>query len=198
MATSRCGIRPIVVGEALVRLTGRVLAVSNAHRFRQTMLPLQFGVGVPGGAEQIIHATRFATKAHPQWMSFQADFQNAFNCISHYLILNQLHRTGYDDLVPYFLVNYGSPTYLCVRAADVTTHWILSQEGVRQGVPLGPFFFALALQLVLEALSAELKKKWQDQKHRCRLTIQRASRHPPLMLACTIKPSASRRVCSPG
>ena len=151
------GIRPIVVGEALVRLTGRVLAISNAHRFRQTMLPLQFGVGVPGGAEQIIHATRLATEAHPEWMSFQADFQNAFNCISRHLILNQLHRTGYDDLVPYFLMNYGSPSHLSVRAADGTTHWILSQEGVRQGDPLGPFFFALALQSVLEALSAELK-----------------------------------------
>ena len=151
------GIRPIVVGEALVRLTGRVLAISNAHRFRQTMLPLQFGVGVPVGAEQIIHATRLATEAHPEWMSFQADFQNAFNCISRHLILNQLHRTGYDDLVPYFLMNYGSPSHLSVRAADGTTHWILSQEGVRQGDPLGPFFFALALQSVLEALSAELK-----------------------------------------
>ena len=109
------------------------------------------------GAEQIIHATRLATEAHPEWMSFQADFQNAFNCISRHLILNQLHRTGYDDLVPYFLMNYGSPSHLSVRAADGTTHWILSEEGVRQGDPLGPFFFALALQSVLEALSAELK-----------------------------------------
>ena len=121
------------------------------------MLPLQFGVGVPGGAEQIIHATRLATEAHPEWMSFQADFQNAVNCISRHLILNQLHRTGYDDLVPYFLMNYCSPSHLSVRAADGTTHWILSQEGVRQGDPLGPFFFALALQSVLDALSAELK-----------------------------------------
>ena len=153
------GIRPIVVGEALVRLTGRALAISNAHRFRQTMLPLQFGVGVPGGAEQIIHATRLATEAHPEWMSFQADFENAYNCISRHLILTQLHRTGYDDLIPYFLMNYGSPSHLSVRAADGTTHWILSQEGVRQGDPLGPFFFAIVLQSVLEALSEEMKNE---------------------------------------
>ena len=34
----------------------------------------------------------------------------------------------------------------------------LSREGVRQGDPLGPFFFAVGLQAVLTALHEEMKK----------------------------------------
>ena len=42
--------------------------------------------------------------------------------------------------------------------ADGTTHWFLSREGVRQGDPLGPSFFAVGLQAVLTALNEEMKK----------------------------------------
>ena len=152
------GIRPIVVGEAVMRLAGRTLTMVNAARFRATLLPLQFGVGVPGGAEQVIHSTRLAAEQQPEWIVFQSDFQNAFNTISRRLILEQLFKLGYQDLVPYFLCCYGHAAQLSVRMADGTTHWFLSREGVRQGDPLGPFFFAVGLQAVLTALHEEMKK----------------------------------------
>ena len=117
------GIRPIVVGEAVMRLAGRTLTMVNAARFRATLLPLQFGVGVPGGAEQVIHSTRLAAEQQPEWIVFQSDFQNAFNTISRRLILEQLFKLGYQDLVPYFLCCYGHAAQLSVRMADGTTHW---------------------------------------------------------------------------
>ena len=150
------GIRPIVVGEPLLRLTGRILAIQNAARFRTFFLPLQFGVGVRGGAEMIIHTTRLATELHEDWAVFQADFKNAFNTISRQLILDQLIHHGVQDLLPYFILNYGQPSELSVRMANGSTQWFQSREGVRQGDPFAPFFFALGLQTVLSHLWDEL------------------------------------------
>jgi len=139
-----------------MRLAGRTLAVLNASRFQATLLPFQFGVSVPGGAEHIIHATRLIAEERPEWAVFQADFTNAFNTVSRRAILRQLFKCGYQDLVPYFLSNYGQAASLSVHMSDGAVRWLPSAEGVRQGDPLGPFFFALALQPVLVRLHKEL------------------------------------------
>jgi len=54
---------------------------------------------------------------------------------------------------------YGQPTNLNVRLEDGRVHRMLSQEGVRQGDPLAPFFFALGLQAVLIRLKTELAQE---------------------------------------
>ena len=90
-------------------------------------------------------------------MSFQADFENSFNCISRHLNpadpapLHWLRRSRsllFDEL------------WLPVALERLRSRWphrILSQERVRQGDPLEPFFLAIALQSVLEVLSEEIK-----------------------------------------
>ena len=135
------GIRPIVVGEAIMRQTGRVMVLTNSVRFRTFFQPYQFGVGVPGGAEQIIHSTRLAVQAHPGWVVFQADLSNAFNTISRTLILNELFEQGFHDMIPYYFLNYGQSANLSLRLADGSTAWFSSCEGVHRGDPVAPFFF---------------------------------------------------------
>ena len=76
--------------------------------------------------------------------------------ISRQLILDQLIHHGLQDLLPYFILNYGQPSELSVQMANGSTQWFQSREGVRQGDPLAPFFFALGLQTVLSHLWDEL------------------------------------------
>ena len=58
-------------------------------------------------------------------------------------------------LIPYFLANYADATDLSFRDVAGGTSVIKSAEGVRQGDPLGPFFFALAFDEVLSPLVSE-------------------------------------------
>ena len=77
------GIRPIVVGEVFVRIAGAALASKckgAAGEFLRARF--QMGVGVPAGAEQMIHAVRAALAAHPDWVVFKGDITNALNSIS--------------------------------------------------------------------------------------------------------------------
>ena len=87
------GVCPIVVGEALVWLTERALAISNAHRFCETLLPPKFGVGRVGqNTSQTQHALprTFTLSGCP----CRLYFSNTYNSISRHLILGQLYHTG--------------------------------------------------------------------------------------------------------
>ena len=52
------GLRPVAVGEVLRRLVGKCLAQKVAKEPEAYLLPHQFGVGVRGGCEAVVHATR--------------------------------------------------------------------------------------------------------------------------------------------
>ena len=52
------GIRPIAVGYTWRRLAAKCANAYVVGRMSQALEPLQLGVGVPGGAEAAIHATR--------------------------------------------------------------------------------------------------------------------------------------------
>ena len=52
------GLRPVAVGETLRRLVAKCLAFKVAEEAAAFLTPLQFGVGVQGGCEAIVHAAR--------------------------------------------------------------------------------------------------------------------------------------------
>ena len=143
-------LRPITVGDVLVRTAGRAIARLKGVEARN-LFPKsgQMGIAVPAGAESIIHATRIALEAHPDWAVLQIDFKNAYNTVSRTLIREELLK-HFPDLVDYFDARYGQPTKLFVPALGVG-QFIWSEVGVHQGDPLGPLFFALALRAVMVA-----------------------------------------------
>ena len=51
-------IRPIVVGEALRRLTGKCLCIITKPKASDFFTPFQYGVACPAGAEKVIHGVR--------------------------------------------------------------------------------------------------------------------------------------------
>ncbi|KAL5488770.1 hypothetical protein EMCRGX_G017763 [Ephydatia muelleri] len=57
-------IRPIVVGEALRRLTGKCLCIITKPKASDFFTPFQYGVACPAGAEMVIHGVRSCIQEH--------------------------------------------------------------------------------------------------------------------------------------
>ncbi|GKD95488.1 hypothetical protein Tco_1379385 [Tanacetum coccineum] len=109
------GIRPIVVGAIWRRLVSKVAMRGVRKEMSKYLGDFQFGVGVPSGAEAVLHsANRFLNKFHSDGSlaMLTVDFSNAFN--------------------------------LSVRLYVGDDH-IWSTTGVQHGDPLGPLLFALVL-----------------------------------------------------
>ena len=84
------GIRPIAIGEIIYRLAGRLISRCVSQRIGQKLKPIQYGVGVKGGAEIVIHALRLKKQTiladkQPNMLNPQVilsiDLINAFNSI---------------------------------------------------------------------------------------------------------------------
>ena len=76
------GVRPIAVGVTLRRLAGKVTCRSVSADCVELLKPRQFGVGVKGGAEALVHgARRYLDNLPTNHMFVKLDFSNAFNSI---------------------------------------------------------------------------------------------------------------------
>ena len=181
-------IRPIVVGEALRRLVGKVLLKSKAEvaarhfapgRFRDPATPAparplaaQLGVGIRGGAEELVHAVSAALQHHSApdpnpnpnpnpnpdpWVCASIDFRNFFNCISRPAIFRTLLASPqFIDLYPFLSTLYSkaSPAKLWADLGVQVWDDILSREGVHQGCTFGTFLACLGLQPILQEVAS--------------------------------------------
>lgn len=146
------GVRPIAMGEALRRLIGRILSARHAESIGQALLKNgQVGVGIKNSAEALYLATATAAETMlPNAALVRFDMTNAFNCVSRVAIAKAVYATGKGDLWAYFVAAYGDTTALAFGQGSSRVS-IPSEQGVQQGDPLGPMFFALALDSALAA-----------------------------------------------
>ena len=147
------GVRPIAVGEVLRRLVSKVVCKHLVKKCGPLLEELgQFGVGVKGGAEAVVHAVRKVSESFPSIGILKIDLRNAFNEAERPAILEEirLHRPEAEQ---WFRFCYDAPAVLL---CDDTILPFSSTRGVQQGDPLGPFFFALAILPCLRRLRQEL------------------------------------------
>ena len=150
------GVRPIAIGEAWPRLLGRLLAARYAKTFAQALTPIQVGVGVRGGVEIAAHMVQAASLSVQQQDDFviqSIDFSNAFNSIDRVSVYRAVEQ-HVPQLLGFFRWSYGCTSPLLI-GDDLVCR---SASGVRQGDPLGPAFFALGLQPLLQ----EVKEEFPD------------------------------------
>jgi len=155
-AQVRGNLRPIAIGETFWRLATAHTLAHHEDTTRSHLAPFQFGIGVPGGVERIIHAVN-ATLTDPdiRHAAVTIDFANAFNALDRGAMLTELysHREfrgifaiadwGYTMDTPlHFLtahsVHDGMPQEL-----------LFSRNGVRQGDPLGSLLFCIAIHRIM-------------------------------------------------
>jgi hypothetical protein len=162
------GVRPIAIGEVWLRLLAKI-ATKKVAPVGKSLAPLQYGGGFKGGAEVIIHLCGMFAKwvqaregglvyinpsvqdPNDPWVLVAVDLSNAFNTI-HRGAVGRAVRERCPQLFHFYRWAYGQPSDLRSEGGKRVCH---SATGVRQGDPLGPLFFCLGIQRVLEDLKVK-------------------------------------------
>ena len=151
------GVRPIAIGYTLRRLAAKCANFFAVNKVLSLLLPLQVGVGVPGGAEAAVHAfRRFVSNMPDGHVAVKIDFSNAFNTIRRDLILESI-LTEVPEIYRFVYAAYANPSQL--KFGD---RIIFSCEGAQQGDPLGPFEFCLGILPLLRNLTADFSVSFMD------------------------------------
>ena len=153
------GIRPVAVGEFLRRLVAKMLANDGKVREKAEKLFAevgQFGVAVKGGAEIVVQAVRtwLGKKGKAGMGVLKFDFENAYNTVSREEIANKVAEF-FPELLPWFKFCYGTPAILSCQGKRLPFE---SRDGVQQGDPLGPLFFALGILRMGRVLKEGVKE----------------------------------------
>ncbi|GKC32182.1 putative reverse transcriptase domain-containing protein, partial [Tanacetum coccineum] len=142
LVKSGCSIRPIAVGIVWRRLVSKVCATMIGHSLDTYLNDLQFGFGVSGGGEAILHAVNRLSEDRSDDIGLSmllVDFKNAFNLVDREAMLQEV-RIRCPAISRRVEFCYSKPARLYYEE-----HTLWSHQGVQQGDPIGPLLFALVL-----------------------------------------------------
>ena len=129
-------IRPIAVGEALRRLTGKGLCVMVKIKATDLFHHFQYGVACPFGAEKIAHGLRAFIDEHWGDDDFAVLKIDMINVVSRQSLLSECAK-HFPELLPWASRCYSQQPFLWHPLGRLR-----SKSGVQQGDPLGPLFFS--------------------------------------------------------
>ncbi|MFS7889274.1 putative reverse transcriptase domain, exostosin [Helianthus anomalus] len=148
-----CGEGSAIATDLLCAITA-VAMKGVGKEMTKYLNDFQFGVGVSGGAEAILHSVnRVLSERHTDGSlaMLTVDFSNAFNQVDRSALLREVRmRCPSISLWVEFL--YGQPARLYLGDGHI---W--STTGVQQGDPLGPLLFALVLHPLVHQIRDKCK-----------------------------------------
>ncbi|RYF09339.1 MAG: hypothetical protein EOO40_07070, partial [Deltaproteobacteria bacterium] len=153
------GVRPIAVGEIFYRCAMKAIVRQTFHQ--DSLKPFQLGVGSKGGVEPVVRfGEQFAEGHMSHTHGVSLDFSNAFNSVARSAVaestfkfapkLYKATRWAYSKPSPLLLAprppSEGLEAPVQPTGTDAWFQELESAEGVRQGDPLGPALFSLAIR----------------------------------------------------
>lgn len=145
------GVRPIAVGEALLKIAGKVLFATYKPEIVKHFGTLQFGCLKDGGCETIVHNVRWDVRSGMYVLTI--DQSNAFNSPHRQAIARALYDVpGFACFQRMFQFEYGDHSELLFFSSGAYYNSVWSQRGTRQGSALGGFFFCVVLHPALVEL----------------------------------------------
>lgn len=139
-------IRPIAVGEPLLRLAFSYALEEHRTLIAQALQPHQFGIGVSGGVETVVHAVQEAIR-QPGICALAIDFANAYGNASRRDALETLDAMPeLSKLVRGAHALYSEPSDLLVTQSEgeQPAFCIQQGDGFRQGCPMGGLLYCLS------------------------------------------------------
>ena len=127
------GVRPIGMGDASRRATGKAVAKAESGAFMERLAPVQVAVGVKNGAGILTLAVKLHLEENPTHVALKLDKANAYNNLHRRSILAALD--GVPELAAY--ARYRRLVYAprALIVADGRPLDFRSEEGGQQGDP---------------------------------------------------------------
>jgi hypothetical protein len=152
LSKSNNGVRPIITRNTWLRLLSKTIVIKEQRIHSTNLAPLQAGVGMPGGSEFIIHSVRHLLHTNPSWIAVAIDCANAYGTLRRDNIRASLPA---NSLCSEYFLKYCNDKIIA-KSANIS---IPMSEGVAQGDPLSPLFFARTLQPVLRDVQAAMAQQ---------------------------------------
>ncbi|KAL0208313.1 hypothetical protein P9112_010900 [Eukaryota sp. TZLM1-RC] len=136
--------KPIAIGESLTRLLSSLIFNRISTKARDYLKPFQFGIKTVEGASVASMTSDVFFNSQQHQYIFNLDFKNAFNSVKRNCIFDVLLH-DFPELTAYFYLFYGKKSDLIFDSFTLE-----SSSGVKQGDPLGPLLFCLAIHNIIK------------------------------------------------
>ncbi|KAL0205087.1 hypothetical protein P9112_000394 [Eukaryota sp. TZLM1-RC] len=138
------GVRPIAIGESLTRLLSSLIFSRISTKARDYLKPFQFGIKTIESASVASMTSDVFFNSQQHQYIFNLDLKNAFNSVKRNCIFD-VFLQDFPELYAYFYLFYGKKSDLIFDSFTLE-----SSSGVKQGDPLGPLLFCLAIHNIIK------------------------------------------------
>ena len=159
------GVRPILIGEALMSLPGACLLHVVQGKATKLLRPSQFGIGVVAAPETMMALCKALARLRPEHVMAALDMINAFGEISRAEIFEEVLEY-LPEIAPFVLQLWGTEG-TSIYCANGPSTWNVSKlvDGLFQGHNLFSLLFCLGLRRAMRRFQNNCDLSVQSSVH---------------------------------